>query len=53
MQVQVGLNLSHAWQLQYTARLQIVDVLPGTLAGITSIQNASGAFSGGRQQASC
>jgi len=38
LQAQVGLNLSHAWQLQYTARLSIVDVLPGTLPDIPSIE---------------
>jgi len=32
LQAQVGLNLTHAWQLLYTARLQVVDVLPGTFA---------------------
>jgi hypothetical protein len=37
-QFQVGLNFTHAWQLQYTARFQVVDVLPGTLAEIASIQ---------------
>ena len=37
-QVQVGLNLTHAWQLLYTARLQVVDVLPGTLNKIPSIE---------------
>ena len=37
-QVQVGLNVSHAWQLLYTARLQVVDVLPGTLNKIASIE---------------
>ena len=36
--VQIGLNLTHAWQLQYTLQLQTVDVLPGTLDGIPSIQ---------------
>jgi hypothetical protein len=36
--VQVGLNLTHAWQLQYTLQLQTVDVLPGTLEDIPSIQ---------------
>jgi hypothetical protein len=36
--VQVGLNLTHAWQLQYTLQLQTVDVLPGTLDGVPSIQ---------------
>ena len=37
-QVQVGLNLAHAWQLLYTARLQVTDVLPGTLNKIASIE---------------
>ncbi len=37
-QFQAGLNLTHAWQLQYTGRLQFVDVLPGTLVKIASIQ---------------
>jgi len=38
LQVQVGLNLDRAWQLQYTARLRVVDVLPGTLPSIPSIE---------------
>jgi outer membrane protein assembly factor BamA len=37
LQQQVGLNLSHAWQLQYTARFEDVDVLPGTLAKVATI----------------
>src|SRR5262249_13282499 len=37
-QVQVGFNLTHAWQLLYTARFQVVDVLPGTLDKIASIE---------------
>ncbi len=37
-QVQVGLNVNHAWQLLYTARLQVVDVLPGTLNKVASIE---------------
>ena len=37
-QVQIGLNITHRWQLQYTARLEVLDVLPGTLAHIDSIQ---------------
>ena len=37
-QVQVGLNVNHVWQLLYTARLQVVDVLPGTLNKIASIE---------------
>jgi hypothetical protein len=37
LQLQPGYNINHAWQLQYTARFQNVDVLPGTLAKIASI----------------
>jgi len=40
LQAQIGFNLSHAWQLQYTARYRIVDVLPGTLPRIPSIDTA-------------
>ncbi|MGO9935838.1 MAG: BamA/TamA family outer membrane protein [Steroidobacteraceae bacterium] len=36
--VQIGLNITHTWQLQYTLQYQTVDVLPGTLADIPSIQ---------------
>jgi len=39
---QIGLNLTQAWQLLYAARLQQVDVLPGTLRGIPSIQTLFG-----------
>ncbi len=46
MQVQVGFNFTHAWQLQYTARLEIEDVLPGTLSGIASIENRFGRILG-------
>jgi hypothetical protein len=38
LQAQIGYNFSRAWQLLYTARLHTVDVLPGTLAKITSIE---------------
>ena len=38
LQGQFGWNLSHAWQIQYTARLRNVDVLPGTLPAIPSIE---------------
>ena len=38
LQAQVGLNFNHAWQLQYTVRMRIVDILPGTLPGIPSIE---------------
>jgi outer membrane protein assembly factor BamA len=37
-QVNIGLNLTHAWQLLYTGRLQVVDVLPGTLNNVPSIE---------------
>jgi outer membrane protein assembly factor BamA len=42
-QGQIGLNFTQAWQLLYTLRLQQVDVLPGTLQGIPSIQTLFGA----------
>jgi hypothetical protein len=35
--VEIGLNFNHTWQLLYTMRLQEVDVLPGTLNGVPSI----------------
>jgi len=38
VEMQVGLNLTHAWQLRYTGRLQVVDVLPGTLDNVASIE---------------
>ena len=41
-QVQIGLNLSHALQLQYTGREQVMDVLPGTLANVVSLQSRFG-----------
>jgi hypothetical protein len=37
-QIQIGYNINHEWQLQYTGRYQVVDVLPGTLAEIASIE---------------
>lgn len=37
LQAQIGLNLTHAWQLQYTLRMRAYDVLPGTLPLIPSI----------------
>jgi hypothetical protein len=45
-QVQVGLNITHAWQLLYTARFQVVDVLPGTLEKIASIESRFGRILG-------
>ncbi|MGH8210924.1 MAG: BamA/TamA family outer membrane protein, partial [Steroidobacteraceae bacterium] len=38
-QEQLGWNLNHVWQLLYTIRKRVVDVLPGTLASIASIQS--------------
>jgi hypothetical protein len=38
VQGQIGYNFNHAWQLQYTARFEDVDVLPGTLSRIASIE---------------
>ena len=37
LQAQIGLNLTRAWQLQYTLRIRAYDVLPGTLPRIPSI----------------
>ncbi len=42
-QAQIGLNLTPAWQLLYTLRLQQLEVLPGTLQGIPSIETLYGA----------
>ncbi|HEY6483003.1 MAG TPA: hypothetical protein VIY54_05695 [Steroidobacteraceae bacterium] len=39
LQGQIGLNFSPIWQLLYTVRYRSVDVLPGTLANIASIQS--------------
>lgn len=41
-QAQVGLNLNPVWQLQYTGRMLVADVLPGTLARIASIETRFG-----------
>jgi hypothetical protein len=45
-QVQLGLNLTHAWQLLYTGRLRVVDVLPGTLPRIPSLESRFGRILG-------
>ena len=39
VQVQAGRNLTHEWQLLYTGRFTNVDVLPGTLSGVPTIQS--------------
>jgi hypothetical protein len=38
VQVQIGFNFNRTWQLQYTARFQDIDVLPGTYSDVPSIQ---------------
>jgi outer membrane protein assembly factor BamA len=45
-QVQIGLNLTHNWQILYTGRMRYVDVTPGTLSGIASIQTRFGGLLG-------
>jgi hypothetical protein len=37
-QVQLGFNINHTWQLLYSARFQVIDVLPGTLNDVASIR---------------
>jgi hypothetical protein len=39
---QIGFNISKIWQLAYTVRVRQVDVLPGTLSGVESIQQRFG-----------
>lgn len=46
VQAQVGWNFTRAWQLLYTARFRVVDVLPGTLDRIASIQERFGRIRG-------
>lgn len=38
LQEQLGWNLTHRWQLLYTIRKRIVNVLPGTLSSVPTIQ---------------
>jgi hypothetical protein len=45
-QVQVGLNLTHAWQILYTGRFLVDDVTPGTLEGNASIETRFGRILG-------
>jgi outer membrane protein assembly factor BamA len=42
LQEQLGWNLTHNWQLLYTIRKRIVDVLPGTLTSTPSIETVFG-----------
>jgi hypothetical protein len=37
VQAQVGFNLTHAWQVQYTLRMRSADVLPGHISSLPSI----------------
>jgi hypothetical protein len=46
LQAQIGLNLTQAWQLAYTGLIRSVDVLPGTLANIASLQTRFGRILG-------
>ncbi len=36
IELNFGVNLTHAWQLAYNGRFRVVDVLPGVLAGLPS-----------------
>jgi hypothetical protein len=45
-QMQVGLNLTQAWQMLYTTRLRVVDVLPGTLPRIPTLETRFGPILG-------
>jgi hypothetical protein len=41
-QAQIGLNLNQIWQVQYTGRMRVADVLPGTLARVASLESRFG-----------
>ncbi len=41
-QTQIGYNFNHTWQLQYTLRDRVVDVLPGSLAGVAGLTTRFG-----------
>ena len=45
-QINLGYNFNHQWQLLYNGRLQVVDVLPGQIAGIASIQTRFAGLNG-------
>jgi outer membrane protein assembly factor BamA len=45
-QVEVGLNLTHDWQILYTGRYRADEVSPGTLAGIASLETRFGRILG-------
>lgn len=46
LQTTVGWNLSHVWQIAHTLRVRDVQVQPGTLAGIESLQGRFGPILG-------
>lgn len=46
VQMQAGLNLSRIWQLLYTGRVRVVDVLPGTLQRIATLERRFGRILG-------
>lgn len=45
-QVQIGLNLDHVWQILYTGRMRVFDVLPGTIAGVPTLESRFGPIVG-------
>ena len=42
VQGQLGYNFNPFWQLLYTARLRVIDVLPGTISDVPSIETRYG-----------
>lgn len=40
---QIGFNISHIWQLAYTFRARWIDILPGTIEDVDSIEQRFGA----------
>jgi hypothetical protein len=46
LQTTLGWNLSHLWQIAYTLRARDVEVQPGTLVGIVSLQGRFGPILG-------
>jgi len=45
-QVQIGLNLTHQWQILYTGRLRVDEVTAGTLSGVTNLESRFGRILG-------
>jgi outer membrane protein assembly factor BamA len=46
LQVRMGRNLTQRWQLAYTARLRTVNITPGSLSGLVSIESRFGRLLG-------